>query len=54
MVLKPGARHLKQPMVLLYMVYEGLAHGFKTMYGVDVVMFFCNKIKNNKKYSIKY
>ena len=28
MVLKPSP---KQPMVLLYMVYEGLANGFKTM-----------------------
>ena len=32
------------------MVLEGLAHGFKTMYGGDDVMFFPNKIKNNKKY----
>ena len=38
----------------------GLSHGFKTMYGGDVVMFFPKKIKNNKKYymstinSIKY
>ena len=28
----------------------GSAHGFKTMYGGDVIMFFPNKIKNNKKY----
>ena len=71
MVLKPCARPPKQPMVLLYMVQEGLAngfkttckaltHGFKTMYGGDVVMFVPIKIKNNKKYymsainSIKY
>ena len=31
MVLKPCARPPKQPMVLLCMVYEGLANGFKTM-----------------------
>ena len=31
MVLKPCARPPKQPMVLLYMVYEGLANGLKTM-----------------------
>ena len=31
MVLKPRARSPKIPMVLLYMVYEGLANGFKTM-----------------------
>ena len=31
MVLKPCAMPSKQPMVLLYMVYEGFAHGFKTM-----------------------
>ena len=31
MVLKPCARPSKQLMVLLYMVQEGLAHGFKTM-----------------------
>ena len=37
-------------MVLLYMVLEGLAHGFKTMYGGDVVMFIPKKIKTNKKY----
>ena len=30
MVLKPCARPSKQPMVLLYMVYEGPTHGFKT------------------------
>ena len=29
---------------------EGLAHGFKTMYGGDVVMLFPNKTQNNKKY----
>ena len=51
MVLKPCAMSPKQPMVLLYMVYEGLAHGFKTMYGVDVVMFVPNKIKNIICYS---
>ena len=28
----------------------GSAHGFKTMYGGEVVMFFPNKIKDNKKY----
>ena len=57
MVLKPCARHPKQPVVLLYMVQEGLANGFKTMYGEDVVMFVPNKIKkyymsaiNNIKY----
>ena len=27
----------------------GRAHGFKTMYGEDVVMFFPNKIKNDIK-----
>ena len=27
---------------------EDLAHGFKTMYGGDVVMFFSNKIKKYK------
>ena len=62
MVLKLCARPPKQPMVLLYMVQEvvangfktmcpwfqeGLARGFKTMYGGDVIMFFPNKIKNN-------
>ena len=31
MVLKPCVRPPKQPMVLLYMVYEVLANGFKTM-----------------------
>ena len=31
MVLKPCARPLKQPMVLLYMIYEVLANGFMTM-----------------------
>ena len=31
MVLKPCARPPKQPMVLLYMVYDDLANGFKTM-----------------------
>ena len=31
MVLKPCARTSKQPMVLLYMVQEGLRDGFKTM-----------------------
>ena len=29
---------------------EGLAHGFKTMYWGDVVIFVPNKIKNNNKY----
>ena len=28
---KPCARPPKQPMVLLYMVWEGLANGFKTV-----------------------
>ena len=37
MVLKPCAKPPKQPMVLLYIVYEGLTHGFKTMYEVDVL-----------------
>ena len=66
MVLKSCTRPPKQPMVLLYMVQEvvangfktmqgllnnpwfqeGLAHGFKSMYGGDVVMFIPNKIKN--------
>ena len=50
MVLKQCARLPKQPMVLLYMVQEGLANGFQTMYGGDVAMFVPNKIKNNKKY----
>ena len=31
MVLKSCGRPPKQPMVLLYMVQEGLANGFKTM-----------------------
>ena len=31
MVLRPCARPPKQPMVLLYMVQEGLVNGFKTM-----------------------
>ena len=31
MVLKPCTKPPKQPMVLLYMVYEGLVNGFKTM-----------------------
>ena len=31
MVLKPCASPPKQPMVLLYMVQEGLANGFRTM-----------------------
>jgi len=31
MVLKPFARPFKQPMVLLYMVKEGLPDGFKTV-----------------------
>ena len=31
MVLKPCAKPPKHPMVLLYMVQEGLANGFKTM-----------------------
>ena len=43
------ARTHKQPMVLQYMVQEGLAHGFKTMYEGDVVMLVPNKIKNNNK-----
>ena len=37
MVLKPCAKLSKQPMVLLYMVQEGLKHGFKTMYKVDAL-----------------
>ena len=31
MVSKPCARPPKQPIVLLYMVWGGLANGFKTM-----------------------
>ena len=31
MVLKPCLRLRKQPMVLLYMIQEGLENGFKTM-----------------------
>ena len=42
MVLRPCARPPKQGPWL----YEGLAHGFKIMYGEDVVMFVPNKIKN--------
>ena len=30
LILKPCARSPKQPMVVLYMVQEGLANGFKT------------------------
>ena len=37
MVLKPCAKPSKEPMVLLYMAQEGLTHGFKTMYEVDVL-----------------
>ena len=44
MVLKPCARPPKKPMVLLYMVYEGLANGFKTMCKTNIffgiVQFF--------------
>ena len=40
MVLRPCARPPKQPIIL-----GGLAHGFKTMYGGNVLMFFPNKIK---------
>ena len=59
MVLKPFARPFKQPMVLLYMVKEGLANGFKTICKAlhmvlkpwgNVVMFVSNKTKNNNKY----
>ena len=57
--MKPCAMPSKQPMVLLYMVQEGLANGFKTMCKAlhmvlkpwgNVVMFVSNKIKNNNKY----
>ena len=42
MVLKPCARPFKQPMVLLYMVQEGLADGFKTMQGLlNNPWFYC-------------
>ena len=37
MVLKPCAKFPKQPMILLYMVQEGLTYGFKAMYEVDVL-----------------
>ena len=37
MILKPGAKPPKQPMILLYMVQEGLTHGFKIMYEVNVL-----------------
>ena len=46
MVLRPCARPPKQ----LMWFQEGIAHGLKTMYGGDVVMFVRNKIKSNNKY----
>ena len=59
MVLKPCVRPPTQPMVLLYMVQEGLANGFKTMCKAlhmvlkpwgNVVMFVFKKIIDNNKY----
>ena len=57
MVLKPYARPSYNHGLFRRTMYNktmgfigGLAHGFKTMYGGDVVIFVPKNIKNNKTY----